>query len=233
MIRWAWRLFRREWRQQLLILLLIIVAVAAVVVGSAVAVNTPPPANAGFGTAHDLATFNLTPTQQVTRRTRWPTRRPRSPCSSSTSARYRSSPTRPSPSPGRRRPTSCGPRIPHGPFGGPMLQLLSGHYPTGPNEIALTPGLASELNLHVGDTWPQGGKTVVGIVQNPQSLLDEFALVAAGPGDAPDAGERPLRRAAVDGQGSCPRTSRRPGRPTTTSSTRRPSCWRWRRSACS
>ena len=61
MVRWGWRLFRREWRQQLLILLLIIVAVAAVVVGSAVAVNTPPPANAGFGTAHDMATFNLTP----------------------------------------------------------------------------------------------------------------------------------------------------------------------------
>ena len=59
MVRWAWRLFRREWRQQLLILLLIVVAVAAVVVGAAVAVNTPPPANAGFGTAHDLATFNL------------------------------------------------------------------------------------------------------------------------------------------------------------------------------
>ena len=59
MLRWAWRLFRREWRQQLLILLLIVVAVAAVVVGAAVAVNTPPPANAGFGTADDLATFNL------------------------------------------------------------------------------------------------------------------------------------------------------------------------------
>ena len=63
MVRWAWRLFRREWRQQLLILLLIVVAVAAVVVGAAVAVNTPPPADAGFGTAHDMATFNLsTPT---------------------------------------------------------------------------------------------------------------------------------------------------------------------------
>ena len=61
-----------------------------------------------------------------------------------------------------------------------MLQLLSGHYPTGPDQIALTPGLASELNLQVGDTWPQGGKTVVGIVQNPQSLLDEFALVPPG-----------------------------------------------------
>ena len=39
---------------------------AAVVVGSAVAVNTPPPPNAGFGTARDLATFNLsTPTSKA------------------------------------------------------------------------------------------------------------------------------------------------------------------------
>src|ERR1700729_2171445 len=66
MLRWAWRLFRREWRQQLLILLLIVVAVAAVVVGAAVAVNTPPPPDAGFGTAHDLASFNLsTPTSKA------------------------------------------------------------------------------------------------------------------------------------------------------------------------
>ena len=64
MVRWAWRLFKREWRQQLLILLLVIVAVAAVVVGAAVAVNTPPPANAGYGTADDLATFTSIPAKQ-------------------------------------------------------------------------------------------------------------------------------------------------------------------------
>ena len=35
---------------------------------------------------------------------------------------------------------------PHGPYGGPMLQLLSGRYPTGPNEIALTPaGVRAQL----------------------------------------------------------------------------------------
>ena len=56
-VRWAWRLFRREWRQQFLILALITVAVAATIVGSAVATNTPPPKNSGFGTAQDSVTF--------------------------------------------------------------------------------------------------------------------------------------------------------------------------------
>ena len=56
-IRWALRLLRREWRQQLLILALITVAVAATVVGPAVATATPSPATAAFGTAQDLATF--------------------------------------------------------------------------------------------------------------------------------------------------------------------------------
>ncbi len=56
-IRWAWRMFRREWRQQLLVLGLVVVAVAAIVVGSAVAHDTPPAANAGFGTATHMATF--------------------------------------------------------------------------------------------------------------------------------------------------------------------------------
>ncbi len=32
-LRWAWRLFRREWRQQLLVLALLTVAVAAAVAG--------------------------------------------------------------------------------------------------------------------------------------------------------------------------------------------------------
>ena len=33
---------------------------------------------------------------------------------------------------------------PNGPYGGPMLQLLSGRYPTAPDEVALTSGLASD-----------------------------------------------------------------------------------------
>jgi putative ABC transport system permease protein len=60
-LRWAWRLLRREWRQQLLILALITVAVAATFVGSAVATNTPPKPGAGFGAATDMATLGPSP----------------------------------------------------------------------------------------------------------------------------------------------------------------------------
>ena len=60
-----------------------------------------------------------------------------------------------------------------------MLSLVSGHYPAGPGQVAVTQGVATTFNLRIGDVWHQGGKArqVVGIVQNPQSLLDEFALV--------------------------------------------------------
>ena len=63
-----------------------------------------------------------------------------------------------------------------------MLSLVSGHYPAGPGQVAVTQGVASTFNLQIGDMWHQGGqgRQVTGTVQNPQSLLDEFALVAPG-----------------------------------------------------
>src|SRR5262249_40400473 len=71
---------------------------------------------------------------------------------------------------------------PAGPFGKPMLSLVSGHYPAGPSQVAVTASLASDLHLRVGGIWRQGGtaRRVTGIVQNPQDLLDEFALVPPG-----------------------------------------------------
>jgi putative ABC transport system permease protein len=48
--------------------------------------------------------------------------------------------------------------------------------------VAVTSGLASDFGLRIGSDWRVGGveRTLVGIVENPQSLLDEFALVAPG-----------------------------------------------------
>jgi len=63
-----------------------------------------------------------------------------------------------------------------------MLSLVSGHFPSGADQVAVTSGVASAFHLSVGTTWRVGGveRQVVGIVENPQSLLDEFALVVPG-----------------------------------------------------
>jgi putative ABC transport system permease protein len=49
-VRWAWRLFRREWRQQSIVLALLLVAVAATTVGLGIGANAPSQSSV-FGTA--------------------------------------------------------------------------------------------------------------------------------------------------------------------------------------
>ncbi len=176
-IRWAWRLFRREWRQQLLVLALIVVAVGATVVGAAVATTTPPPANAGFGTAQDVATFQPPGPHLASQIASLQRRFGRVDVIENQAIAI----------PGSISTYDLRAQNPHGPFGQPMLSLISGHYPAGPGQVAVTPGVASTFGLKVGDTWRQGGQArrVTGIVQNPQSLLSEFALVVPGQVRAP------------------------------------------------
>ena len=176
-IRWAWRMFRREWRQQLLILALIVVAVAATILGAGVATNTPPPADAGFGTAGDLATFGGHDPHLAAQIAALQHRFGRVDVIENQTIAI----------PGSINTYDLRAQNPRGPFGQPMLSLVSGHYPAGPGQVAVTDGVASAFNLRVGGVWNQGGhaRRVVGIVQNPQSLLDEFALVAPGQVSAP------------------------------------------------
>src|SRR5579864_6843316 len=60
--RWGWRLFRREWRQQLLVLGLLTVAVAATVWGTGVVTNAQlrNPSYATYGTAAAQVTLSGT-----------------------------------------------------------------------------------------------------------------------------------------------------------------------------
>ena len=171
-IRWAWRLFRREWRQQLLVLALIVVAVAATIIGAAVATDTPPPANAGFGTATDMATFQAPDPHLASQIAALQRRFGRVDVIENQTFAI----------PGSIDTYQVRAQDPHGPFGQPMLSLVSGHFPAGPGQVAVTSGVASGFGLRVGGVWHQDGtaRRVVGIVQNPQSLLDEFALVAPG-----------------------------------------------------
>ena len=175
-IRWAWRLLRREWRQQLLILALITIAVAATFVGSAVATNTPTQPGAGFGIATDMATLGPSPDLSAK--------------IASIAHRFGRVDVIENETitlPGSVSIYSLRAQNPNGAFGQPMLSLVSGHYPSGTGQVALTSGVASDLHLKVGDTWRAAGsaRRVVGIVANPQNLLDEFALVSPGQESAP------------------------------------------------
>jgi putative ABC transport system permease protein len=177
-IRWAWRLLRREWRQQFLVLALITVAVAATIVGSAAAINTPPPANSGFGTAGDAATLTGTGPRLAAQIAALAHRFGRVDVIENQGEQV----------PGSVSTYQLRAQNPGGPFAGPMLSLISGHYPSGADQVAITPGVAADFSLKLGAVWRAGGvaRQVVGIVENPQNLLDEFALVRPGQVRSPD-----------------------------------------------
>jgi putative ABC transport system permease protein len=177
-VRWAIRLLRHEWRQQLLILALITVAVAATVVASTVATNTPAPTAGTLGTAQDAASISGSTAsinaQVKNLQARW--------------GRIDVIENEAVQIPGTLSTFDLRAQDPRGPFGGPLLRLVSGQYPATASQTAVTSGVARDFNLRVGGSWTVAGvtRTVTGIVQNPESLLDEFALVIAGQVTNPD-----------------------------------------------
>lgn len=174
--RWAWRLLRREWRQQLLVLVLIVVAVAATTVGLGIVVNVQAAdpllgaANTridigvpGSGVAADLAAA----------RDRFGTVE---------AIEHENVPV-----PGSVTPVDLRAQDPHGPYGAPLLRLVAGSYPSGPAQVAMTSTVAAMFNVKIGADWTVAHRVlrVVGIVENPRDLADRFALVAPGQLPAP------------------------------------------------
>jgi len=171
-IRWGWRLFRREWRQQLLVLGLLTVAVAATIWGASVVTNSQlPPGYPTFGTGAAQVTLPGTDphlTADIAAIAgRW------GPADliqkqNITTGTTQSVPLRA--------------ESPHGHYNSPLLSLVSGTYPAGPGQVALTSQVATRYGAHVGGTWHAAGTTwqVTGIVQDPSNLADQFALVAPG-----------------------------------------------------
>ena len=170
--RWAWRLFKREWRQHLLVLGLIVVAVAATVLGATVAGNSPPPLAATFGSAQDIATYTDSPSHLADEIAKLHERFGKVEAIEATTLAL----------PGSTRTYQLRQQDPHGPFSGPLLQLIAGRYPSGAGEVAMTKSVASALGLQIGSNWLGLGnpRRVVGFVRNPDSLLQEFVLIPPG-----------------------------------------------------
>src|SRR6266542_5737164 len=64
-IRWAGRMFRREWRQQLLVVTLLTVADAAAIGSITIAYNTVPADNSEFGSANRVLSFDGSDPQKL------------------------------------------------------------------------------------------------------------------------------------------------------------------------
>ena len=80
--------------------------------------------------------------------------------------------------PGVAEPIELRAQDPQGPFGQPMLAVLDGRYPKAPDEVALTERRVTVVGTHRRVELGGVARTVVGTVENPTELDDEFALVA-------------------------------------------------------
>ena len=140
-VRWAWRLFRREWRQQLLILALITIAVTATIVGLGRSHQQPAPFELRLWHRTGLGLF-------------CELQRPHRP-SLIANLRHRFGPVEVIENeaesiPGSINTFALRAEDPHGAFSGPMLSLVSGRYPSKDDEVAVTSGVASAFHLSVG-----------------------------------------------------------------------------------
>jgi putative ABC transport system permease protein len=173
-VRWALRLFRREWRQQVLVLALLTFAVAVAVGGSAAVYGVTWVESGDFGTADnrlEIGTGDQAQQQAAIDAARaaygtvevigrWSV-----------------------PLPGTLGTLEVRAQDPHGPYGQPMLRLLAGRYPRSDGEAAMTADALAALHAHVGGQVELGDRghtrvTVVGRIENPSRLDDQFVLVA-------------------------------------------------------
>lgn len=178
-VRWAWRMFRREWRQQILVVALLTVAVAAAIGSLTVAYNTRPANAAEFGSANSSLDFDGGDPRQLE--------------AALASAEESFGTTdiighRSVAVPGSVAKVDFRAQDPDGAYGSGLLALRRGNYPGGPGEVAVTDGVAELLGLETGSTLALDGRrrTVVGIVENPRKLSEEFALVSPSSAGAPD-----------------------------------------------
>jgi putative ABC transport system permease protein len=171
--RWGWRLFRREWRQQLLVLALLTVAVAATIWGAGVITNVQlgNPNWATYGTA--AATAKLAGSDPHLAADIAAIQRRWGPADVIENEKIAT---------GTTQSVQLRAERPDGHFNAPLLSLVSGAYPADSGQVALTSQVAALYGTHVGGTWRGAGRTwrVTGIVQDPSNLADEFALVAPG-----------------------------------------------------
>jgi putative ABC transport system permease protein len=168
---WALRVFRREWRQQVLVVALLTFTVAGALVGISAGYNIPKSLDARYGSATALIQVAGSDPGDLDARV--------------AAARAASGTIdvighRNATIPGLTRPAEVRAQDPHGPYGATMLRLVSGRYPTGTGEAAVTDEVAALMRLRVGGRLMLADRTwsIVGVVENPHDLNAQFVLVS-------------------------------------------------------
>ena len=131
-VRWSWRLFRRDWRQHLLIVILLTASVAAAVGFTCAAYNVAPASgNSQFGDATHFFRFEDNDAASLQAKLdaglEW--------FGSIDAIGHNEVPV-----PGTEQSVDYRSQDPDGAFGGPMLALRTGRYPVEENEAAVTRG---------------------------------------------------------------------------------------------
>jgi putative ABC transport system permease protein len=170
-VRWAGRLFRRDWRQHLMIVVLLAVAVAASAGLTCAAYNlAPATGRAEFGDGDHFFRFDdpdpATLPAKLDAARGW--------FGSIDAIGHRNVPV-----PGTVKQVDYRAQQPDGPFGRPLLELRSGRYPVADGEAAVTDWIVTNVGARVGSTVDLDGiaRKVVGVVRNPSKFDDAFVLL--------------------------------------------------------
>ncbi|HEX6658633.1 MAG TPA: FtsX-like permease family protein, partial [Ilumatobacter sp.] len=171
-LRWAYRLARRDRRQYTVIVVLLTITVAASTLLATAAYNIAPAAeDAEFGDAKQI--LYLDGDIDASEISEW--------VAAGVVAFGNVQPVghRTVAVPGSTSNLEYRAAALDGPYSAPMLTLRAGHAPTRAGEAAVTDGVADMLSLAIGDTIDIDGtaRQVVGLVENPNNLGDEFVLV--------------------------------------------------------
>jgi putative ABC transport system permease protein len=185
-VRWALRLLQREWRQHLLVITLITVTVAAALFGATTAYNAVPSHDGRFGHATHRFDLSVDGPEQIDEFVA---------DAESWFGNVEVIGRRHLPVPGSTEEVEVRSQDPTGPIGAPMVALTDGRYPTTAGEVAVTDGTAHLLDVAVGDAVDLADErlTVVGAIENPDALDDEFALVPPLAGGTPQSARILLR----------------------------------------
>ena len=174
------RLLRREWRQHVLVVALLTVAVAAALFGAATAYGVAPSHDGRFGLASHRLNVSVDDPERleqfVADADSW-----FGGVDVITSRRLSV--------PGTTERLEIRSQDPAGSLSAAMLALRDGRYPVNPDEVALTDGASQLFGASIGDAIELDGQqaTVVGLVENPDQLDDEFVLASQSTEMTPDA----------------------------------------------